>query len=146
MCLSSTKQTSSHQEVTCSLNYIADKMAAMVLNNNHLQNTYLICIMIARPCCISLPKRQVDVRCYSLLFTGTFCKAVLDAHLRTCLYSAEQIDLLKSNLPSTETINTYKSMVSCYRVHPRPCQRGIPTCLQYLPHLNNIAAPVQSQI
>ena len=50
------------------------------------------------------------LRAIDLMDPSTFCKAVLDAHLRTCLYSAEQIDLLKSNLPSTETINTYKSM------------------------------------
>lgn len=50
------------------------------------------------------------LRAIDLMDSSTFCKAVLDAHLRTCLYSAEQIDLLKSNLPSSETINTYKSM------------------------------------
>ncbi|VDI83019.1 nuclear receptor subfamily 1 group F member 4 [Mytilus galloprovincialis] len=50
------------------------------------------------------------LRAIDLMDSSTFSKAVLDAHLRTCLYSADQIDLLKSNLPSTETINTYKNM------------------------------------
>ena len=37
--------------------------------------------------------------------------AISDAHLRTCLYSNEHIDVLKQRPVLPEVVNTYKGMV-----------------------------------
>ena len=38
-------------------------------------------------------------------------KAITEAHLRTCLYSNEQIDLLKHQQLPAETVEMYKNLV-----------------------------------
>ena len=38
--------------------------------------------------------------------------AISEAHLRTCLYSSEQIEAMKQQAVSQEVLNTYKGMVS----------------------------------
>lgn len=58
----------------------------------------------------SAPHPVALLRAIDVMDTSTFSKAVLDAHMRTCLYSAEQIELLKSNLPSTELLHKFKSL------------------------------------
>ncbi|KAJ8311599.1 LOW QUALITY PROTEIN: hypothetical protein KUTeg_010954 [Tegillarca granosa] len=40
----------------------------------------------------------------------TFGKAIVDAHVRTCLYTPEQVELIKSNPAGQETIDAFKKM------------------------------------
>ncbi|KAL5020455.1 hypothetical protein ScPMuIL_003347 [Solemya velum] len=50
------------------------------------------------------------VRASDLMDSVAFGKSVGESHRRTCLYSAEQIEHLKSSPPSEETINMFKKM------------------------------------
>ncbi|XP_060076316.1 probable nuclear hormone receptor HR3 [Ylistrum balloti] len=50
------------------------------------------------------------IRAIDLMDSVTFGKAIIDAHVRTCLYSKEQIDLVKSNLPTLEILEAFKNM------------------------------------
>ena len=42
---------------------------------------------------------------------GLLTKAIADAHLRTCLYTNEQIERMKGQLAPQEQVETYKNMV-----------------------------------
>ena len=45
------------------------------------------------------------------LILGLLTKAISDAHLRTCLYTNEQIDRMKGQLAPQEQVEAYKNMV-----------------------------------
>ena len=47
----------------------------------------------------------------SFVSSGLLTKAIADAHLRTCLYTNEQIERMKGQLAPREQVEAYKSMV-----------------------------------
>lgn len=50
------------------------------------------------------------LRAIDLMDSVTFGKAIVDAHVRTCLYTPEQVELIKSNPAGQETIDAFKKM------------------------------------
>ncbi|KAL3884549.1 hypothetical protein ACJMK2_024683 [Sinanodonta woodiana] len=50
------------------------------------------------------------VRTVDIMDSVTLGKTILEAHQRTCIYSAEHIVQMKSNPPNVETIHYYKSL------------------------------------
>lgn len=54
-------------------------------------------------------------------------KAVTEAHMRTCLYTSDQIQHIQSSLTPQEIIDTFKSMVSLNTppLHPHRLQNPV---------------------
>ncbi|KAK3096225.1 hypothetical protein FSP39_024661 [Pinctada imbricata] len=50
------------------------------------------------------------LRAIDIMDPSSFGKAIVEAHQRTCLYTAEQIDLIKSNPPSQDILDAFQSM------------------------------------
>ena len=68
-----------------------------------------MCVIDSQMCIIDSQMCVIDQLLCVAVALGN---AISEAHLRTCLYSSEQIEAMKQQAVSQEVVNTYKGMVS----------------------------------
>nr|KAG5688540.1 hypothetical protein BaRGS_010175 [Batillaria attramentaria] len=80
------------------------------VNNNNNNSVATLPYQTAATSPTSPPHPVALVRAVDLMDAVTLGNAISEAHLRTCLYSNEQIELLKQQTVTQEVVNAYKAM------------------------------------